>query len=101
MLLFSATIPDWIEEIAEEHMKEDRAIVDLAQDLTTRTAKNIAHFAIECPFWERMEALSKVLHCYGGNGRIIVFTSTKADANSLLLTDKITHDVEALHGDIV
>jgi len=30
MLLFSATIPDWIEEIAEEHMKEDRAIVDLA-----------------------------------------------------------------------
>ena len=60
MLLFSATIPDWIEEIAEEHMKEDRAIVDLAQDLTTRTAKNIAHFAIECPFWERMEALSKV-----------------------------------------
>jgi ATP-dependent RNA helicase DDX21 len=38
--------------------------------------------------------------CYGGTGRIIVFTSTKADANSLLLSDKITHDVEAMHGDI-
>jgi ATP-dependent RNA helicase DDX21 len=38
--------------------------------------------------------------CYGGSGRSIVFTSTKADANSLLLSRTITHDVEALHGDI-
>ena len=37
---------------------------------------------------------------YGGTGRIIVFTSNKADANSLLLSDKITHDVEVMHGDI-
>jgi len=29
-----------------------------------------------------------------------VFTSTKADCNSLLLSNTITHDVEALHGDI-
>jgi len=29
-----------------------------------------------------------------------VFSSTKADANQLLLTDKITHDVEVMHGDI-
>lgn len=40
------------------------------------------------------------MNFYGGTGRIIVFTSTKADANSLLLSDKITHDVEVMHGDI-
>jgi len=68
--------------------------------LTRRTAKHINHLAIDCPFHERLDALSKVLSCYGGTGRIIVFTSTKADANSLLLSDKITHDVEAMHGDI-
>jgi len=29
-----------------------------------------------------------------------VFTSTKADANDLLLTDKIGSDMEVMHGDI-
>ena len=43
---------------------------------------------------------SVIVNCYGGTGRIIVFSSTKADANSLLLSDKITHDVEVMHGDI-
>ena len=40
------------------------------------------------------------VNCYGGTGRIIVFSSTKADANSLLLSEQITHDVEVMHGDI-
>jgi len=81
-------------------MKPNHTVLDLAQDLTKRTGSNISHLAIECPFAQRLEALSKILHVYGGNGRIIVFCSTKADANSLLLSDKITHDCEAMHGDI-
>ena len=40
------------------------------------------------------------MNFYGGTGRIIVFTSTKADANSLKATDEINHDVEVMHGDI-
>lgn len=39
--------------------------------------------------------------CYGGgNSQCIVFCSTKAEANSLLLTDKIKQDIEVMHGDI-
>ena len=60
MCLFSATIPDWVKDIAQEHMKQDFQVVDLAQDLTRRTARSISHYAIECPFPERLEALSKV-----------------------------------------
>jgi ATP-dependent RNA helicase DDX21 len=30
----------------------------------------------------------------------VVFSSTKADCNSLLLSDKIIHDCEVMHGDI-
>jgi hypothetical protein len=37
---------------------------------------------------------------YGGQGRVIVFTSTKADANAVLLSDKIKHNLEVMHGDI-
>jgi hypothetical protein len=40
--------------------------------------------------------------CYGGDtGKTIVFTETKADANSLILSDKLTRkDLEVMHGDI-
>lgn len=60
MCLFSATIPDWVKDIAQEHMKEDFQVVDLAQDLSHRTARGIQHYAIECDFSDRLEALSKV-----------------------------------------
>jgi superfamily II DNA/RNA helicase len=62
-------------------MKPDFRVVDLAKNLSNRTAKNVRHLALEIPWHERLEALSKVLTCYGGSERIIVFTSTKADAN--------------------
>jgi ATP-dependent RNA helicase DDX21 len=38
--------------------------------------------------------------CYGGVGQTIVFCSTKQEANSLLLSDKIKKDIEVMHGDI-
>lgn len=93
-------MPEWVRDIAREHMKPDFKVVDLCKDLSNKTAKNVRHIAIESPYHERLDALTKVLNCYGGTGRVIVFSSTKADANSLLLSDKITHDVEVMHGDI-
>lgn len=37
-------------DIANEHMKPNLKYVDLAQDLTNKTAKNVKHLAIDCPF---------------------------------------------------
>ena len=51
-------------------------------------------------FFDKLMFIVFLVQCYGGSGRIIVFSSTKADANALLLSDKITHDVEVMHGDI-
>lgn len=36
----------------------------------------------------------------GDSGKCIVFTQTKADANALILSDKIKQDIEVMHGDI-
>jgi len=58
--LFSATVPAWVNDIARQHMKPDFNVVDLAQDLTNKTARNVKHLAIDTPFHTRMEALSKV-----------------------------------------
>jgi len=97
--LFSATMPSWVRDIAKNFMKPNFRVVDLAQDLSNKTAKNVRHLAIECPWSERLDALGRILSCYG-TGKTIVFTSTKADANDLLVSDKIANDVEVMHGDI-
>lgn len=81
-------------------MKRNLKVVDLAQDLKNKTARKVKHLAIFCPFQNRIAALADVLAIHGGQGKSIVFTQTKADANALLLTDKIKMDVEAMHGDI-
>jgi superfamily II DNA/RNA helicase len=59
-LLFSATVPSWVRDIAREHMRPDFRVVDLAQDLKNKTARNVRHLAIDCPFHERLDALAKV-----------------------------------------
>ena len=98
--LFSATIPQWVKQLARQYMKKNLRIVDLCQDLKNKTAKEVNHLAIDCPYVNRMGALADVLMCYGGMGKTIVFTQTKQDANSLVLSDKIKQDIEVMHGDI-
>jgi len=98
--LFSATIPGWVKSIARQHMQGNFRMVDLAQDLKNKTAKHVNHLAIDCPYQNRLSALADILICYGGNAKTIVFTQTKQDANSLILTDKIKQDIEVMHGDI-
>jgi ATP-dependent RNA helicase DDX21 len=44
--------------------------------------------------------LADLLIIYGGIGQTIVFTSTKAEANTLLMSDKINKEIEVMHGDI-
>jgi len=47
-----------------------------------------------------MQTLADVLIIYGGLGQSIVFCSTKVEANSLLLSEKIGSKIEVMHGDI-
>lgn len=49
-----------MKDIANEHMKPNLKYVDLAQDLTNKTAKNVKHLAIDCPFHQRIDGLIKV-----------------------------------------
>ena len=58
--LFSATVPAWVRDIALEFMKPDFRVVDLAQDLSNKTAKNVKHLAMECPWEDRIDALGKI-----------------------------------------
>jgi len=56
--------------------------------------------AINVPYHNRVSALADILICYGGTGQTIIFTSTKQEANSLIMSDKIKKGIEVMHGDI-
>jgi ATP-dependent RNA helicase DDX21 len=100
VLLFSATVPRWVKNIAENFLAPNFEMIDLAQNLKNKTSKTVNHLAINCPYHNRISALADILVCYGGIGQTIVFCSTKNEANSLLLSDKIKKDIEVMHGDI-
>lgn len=97
--MFSATIPHWVNRIASMFMQQPLQVLDLVVNLKNKTAKTVSHLAINCPYHNRIAALADILICYG-IGQTIVFTSTKQEANQLLLSDKIKKDIEVMHGDI-
>jgi len=97
--MFSATVPRWVTNIATVFLRPEHILIDLVKDLKNKTSKTVSHLAINVPYHNRTSALADVLICYGG-GQSIVFTSTKAEANQLLLSDKIKKDIEVMHGDI-
>lgn len=63
ILLFSATIPDWVKDIASQYMDEDYAHIDLAKNLQNKTNENITHVAIECMSYKLASGLCKVCKC--------------------------------------
>jgi ATP-dependent RNA helicase DDX21 len=97
--LFSATIPYWVKGLAKQYMSPDFKVVDLAQDLKNKTAREVEHLAVECPYQNRISALADILTCYGLNTKTIVFTSTKLDTNLLAQHERIKN-AEVMHGDI-
>ena len=87
ILLFSATLPRWVHEITRKYIKEDRILVDLVKNGTIMTAKTVEHLAINCPYFSRTSAIGDIVICYGGQHcRTIIFTETKKEANSILMS---------------
>ena len=99
-LLFSATVPRWIKDLASSYLKPNWKMIDLAKDLKGKTQSNINHISINCPYHNRQQTLADILIIYGGLGQCIVFCSTKAEANALLLSEKINKNIEVMRGDI-
>jgi ATP-dependent RNA helicase DDX21 len=98
--MFSATVPKWVHQIAAMFLKPGYSSLDLVSNLKNKTSRTVAHLAINVPYHNRIGALADILLVYGGQGQSIVFTSTKAEANQLLLSEKIKNKIEVMHGDI-
>ena len=101
-LLFSATVPKWIDKIASKFLKPDIFRVDMIKDQKVRTSKTVEHLSIFFANKDaKIKAIGDVVSCYGGaHSRTIIFTDKKAEANDILLNGQLKFDSQVLHGDI-
>uniref|UniRef100_A0A670IXD7 RNA helicase n=1 Tax=Podarcis muralis TaxID=64176 RepID=A0A670IXD7_PODMU len=100
-LLFSATCPHWVYDVAKKYMKSRYEQIDLIGKKTQKTAMNVEHLAIECHWSQRAAVIGDVIQVYSGShGRTIIFCETKKEATELALNASIKQDAQSLHGDI-
>ncbi|XP_074780446.1 nucleolar RNA helicase 2-like [Athene noctua] len=100
-LLFSATCPRWVYDVAKKYMKEEYEQIDLIGKKTQRTATTVEHLAIQCRSSQRAGVLGDIIQVYSGShGRTIVFCETKKEANELAMNASLKQDAQSLHGDI-
>lgn len=104
-LLFSATIPRWVKELARKYMRSGSTVtVDTVSDSKNRTNSDIKHLAIACPPSERGDTIADVIKVHtGALGKTIIFTDTKIEANEIAQMDKVVSALGGagvLHGDI-
>ncbi|KAJ2116805.1 hypothetical protein GGF48_004787, partial [Coemansia sp. RSA 921] len=99
-LLFSATVPEWVNQVARDYMKPDHKSIDLIGSQKLKTSETISYMAISTPWKIRYDVVADMVAVYGKAGRAIIFTETKAGANTLATSSKFSNGAQALHGDI-
>src|SRR5690606_17200158 len=100
--LFSATVPQWVHELKNRFMHSP-TYVDLVGDDETRTAEDVVHLGLICPWNARYPLLPDVLrvHAPRADARSIVFVNRKADADALVAEEGMKNvPCAVLHGDV-
>ncbi|XP_052007239.1 nucleolar RNA helicase 2-like isoform X1 [Xyrauchen texanus] len=101
-LLFSATCPHWVYEVAKKYMRTKCIHVDLIGRKTQKAATTVEHLAIACHWSQRASVIGDVIQVYSGShGRTIIFCETKREATELSMNTSIKQSAQTLHGDIV
>lgn len=87
MVLFSATVPRWVDKVARKFMKEDLVYVDLVKEGFNKTSMTVDHLAMQVPSaHHKLKSISDLVMVYGGaHCRTIIFTDTKGNSSLLYL----------------
>jgi ATP-dependent RNA helicase DDX21 len=105
VLLFSATLPEWIWKVVGKYLQPDRVMVDLIGQQKLKASETVQHLAMPCSYHMRRNVMSDVILVYGTSrnghqGRTILFAETKQEVNELALHAGTRIDCQVLHGDI-
>lgn len=98
--LFSATMPRWVQQSSNRLFQTAPVQLNLVQTGKTQTSADVHHLAVVCPSEAyRNRALAPLIQTYG-KGRGLVFTDTKADADTIGRALGRTFPTAVLHGDV-
>jgi superfamily II DNA/RNA helicase len=99
-MLFSATMPTWVKDLAKKYMDEP-VLIDLVGDRGTgKMAETVETYAIKVTRDTRLDVLSDLIKVHGKNGKAIVFTQTKRAADEVAAVLSRSLACEAIHGDV-
>ncbi|XP_077310410.1 nucleolar RNA helicase 2-A-like [Lithobates pipiens] len=100
-LLFSATCPDWMYNVAKKYMQKEFSKIDLVGHRSQRAAITVEHLAIECNRFQKTAVLGDIIQVYSGShGKTIVFCDSKLEAHELSTNGSLKQSAKALHGDL-
>ena len=101
-LLFSATLPDWVNQICKRYVSPNFKKFTLISKDDARTSDTVEHLAILCPYHERAKALADTIrvYCKSTTSRCIVFCEKKREADELAADQNMANDCHVFHGDI-
>jgi len=98
-LLFSATEPPWVKQLAKKNLVNHHA-VDLVGNSKVKLAEGITNVAVTATARQRSTMLADLITLYRSQ-HAIVFVNTKREADELVAElGIIMKGTEALHGDI-
>jgi superfamily II DNA/RNA helicase len=98
-MLFSATMPRWVERLANKH-QQDALKIDLVKDSVSVQASTVQHHSLKIQAPQRTRVLADMLTILSPE-RSIIFTRTKRDCDELAM--ELVHrgfEAEAIHGDL-
>lgn len=100
-LLWSATLPEWVQQTASRFMSQNLKQIDLVGQDRVQTSTLVQHLAIKCGWQDRPATIANVLKVYSGqHGRSMVFCETKKEADELAVSEHIKVETHVMHGDI-
>merc|ERR1712136_84426 len=105
-LLFSATVPSWVRNIANKYLEVDNLKeIDLVGDQDNQTSTTVDHLAVRCVSSARPGIIDVLLRKYGGvagrkETRAMVFCQTKAECAELSTSPLLTFPRSMLSGDV-
>lgn len=84
-MLWSATLPPWIKKLAKTFLHKPE-VIDLVGSSSPSIPSTVKHGAVLVDDSARQKVLGSILDEYAENGRVLVFTETKAEAATLVRT---------------
>ncbi|KAF9615887.1 hypothetical protein IFM89_026813 [Coptis chinensis] len=96
-LLFSATLPSWVQNISKRFLKPNKKTADLVGNEKMKASTNVRHIILPCSSNAISQLIPDIIRCYSSGGRTIIFTEKKDSASEL---SGLLPDARAFHGDI-